>query len=125
MRWILDWLLLGLRGGRARELQRLRSGLVRARRRRLHHRECLKAAEEAFARTRHRVDLLEMSEEAELEELVDARRGLVTIRYQVEHHHRRLKEAQATLSRMHGDRRRLRAGEDPEHWESYLDDLDP
>jgi len=125
MRWILEWLLNGLRGGRTRELQRLRSGLVRARRRRLHHRECLKTAEEAFARARHRVEFLEMSEEAELEELVEARRGLVTLRHEMEHHDRRLKEAQATLSRMHGDRRRLHAGEDPEHWESYLDDLDP
>ena len=125
MRWILEWLLSGLRDRRARELQRLRSGLVRVRHRRLHHGRCLKTAEEEFVRGTHRVEFLEMSEDAELEELVDARRSLVAVRQEMEHHDRRLKEAQATLSRMHGDRRRIRAGEEPEHWESYLDDLDP
>jgi chromosome segregation ATPase len=125
MRWILEWLFGGFRDGRARELRRLRSGLVRVRHRRLYHRARLGTAEEAFVRARHRVEFLEMSEEAELEELVEARRGLVTLRQEMEHHDRRLKEAQATLSRMHGDRRRLRAGEEPEHWESYLEDLDP
>jgi chromosome segregation ATPase len=125
MRWILEWLLGGLRDRRARELQRLRSGLVRVRRRRVHHGECLQAAEAEFVRGTHRVEFLEMSEDAAVEELVDARRSLVALRQEMEHHDRRLKEAQAMLSRMHGDRRRLRAGEEPEHWESYLDDLDP
>lgn len=125
MRWILEWLLLGLRGGRTRDLQRLRSGLVRLGRRRRYHAERMRRAEEVLARATHRVEYLEMSEDAELAELVDARRALVTARHEVEHHDRRLKEAQATLSRMHGDRRRLGAGEDPEHWDSYLEDLDP
>jgi predicted nucleic acid-binding Zn-ribbon protein len=125
MRWLWEWLTWGVEGGtRSRQLARLRDGVARVRRRADYHRECLDEARGEFDRASRRVRFFEISEDAEVSDLVVAHRNLLRARDAVEHHEERLRTARGAYEMMAWDRLRLQEGLDPEHWEAYSMDLD-
>lgn len=127
MRWLLEWLLLGTGGGllpEGRLLARLRSGATRLRLRSDYHRRQRDEAREAFDRANRRIQLLEMSEDAAVEELVEARKALLWARDSVEHHEAQLRTTEHLRRLIRVDRAHLAGGRDPEHWEAYACELD-
>ncbi|MEJ2538880.1 MAG: hypothetical protein P8188_02650 [Gemmatimonadota bacterium] len=128
MRWLVQWLLAGVTGSlapRADGLSRLRRGLTRTRLRRDYHVRRLQEAEDSFARAARRVEFLEMSEEAEVAELVEARKALLEARHAVQHHERRREQVEELRGRMESDRERLLDGRDPEYQDLYDQELGP
>lgn len=122
MRWILQWLfddLLRFFGPFVTELHSLREGMSRARRRREHHgasaREAAARAEELLTRVR----AMEVSAEADVSELVNARKELMAAEGDVRHHRARANQAEEALRLMKVDRGRMEAGEPAAHREAY------
>lgn len=122
MRWILQWLLDDLRrlfNPHLPQLHALREGMMRARARQAHHHDAAREASERAGELLRRVRALEMSREADVGELVQARKELVLAEGDLRHHRSRATQAQEALRLMRSDRERMEAGEDAEHREVY------
>lgn len=126
MRWLLEWLFGAVGPGRpeARILSSLRAATVRVRRRAEYHRAGRGKAQGEFDRTSRRVRFLELSQDAEVSELVQAHQELLRARNILDHHERRLQAAEALHEMMRSDRVRLKEGREPEHRDAYAAELD-
>lgn len=127
MRWLLQWLLEDLRGllvHDPRALAEVRGGLVRARHRHAHHRELARVSSERANELKVRLRSMELSDEAEVEALVELRRELVHAEGDVRHHRARAVQTEEAMRLMREDRKRLRSGEPAEHRQAYLELLD-
>jgi hypothetical protein len=124
MRRILLWFLEELGAvfdPRTQELRHLKAGMVRARQRHDHHRALAREASQRVDEAMRRVKALEMSWEADVDELVNARRELVLIETDLRHHRARGRAAQEALRLMKADAKRLGSGQDAEHRDAYLE----
>lgn len=122
MRWLLQRLLEDLQRllhPRTPDLARLRDGMLRGRHRHAYHRQQAREASDRFADLRGRIRVLELSPEAPLAELVDARRDLMAAEGDFRHHRVRTAEVEEALRLMRDDRRTLEAGGDPRHLDQY------
>ena len=89
-----------------------------------YHRERAEEARGDFDRASRRVRFLEISEDAEVSELVEAHHELLRARNALDHHERRLRRAREVQEMMLGDLRRLEDGRDPKHRDAYAAELD-
>lgn len=123
---MLEWLFghVGQGGPDAGSLARLRVGTVRVARRAEYHRRRRAEAREDFDRASRRVRFLELSQEAEVSELVEAHQALLRARNALDHHERRLEATVAVHEMMRADRLRLQDGRAPRHQEAYAAELD-
>ena len=105
-------------------LARLRGGATRLRLRADYHRRKRDAARDAFDAANRRVRLLEMSEDAAVDELVEGRKALMWSRDSLEHHETHLRATEHLRNLIRRDRSRLAGGREPENWEAYAHELD-